>query len=94
MSDQVSQIMCAMLTMFGDWAIPETIQTGGGLRIYFSQTPPPPGIFRFVTLPLEIPVKISFISPMEILHNCVTPVPLENSKVKNQDPWKFRMMFS
>ena len=29
-----------------------------GLRIYFSETPPPRN-FRFVTLPLEIPEKTS-----------------------------------
>ena len=43
-----------------------------------------PGIFRFVTLSLEIPDKKSFIL-LEIL---------QNSNSKNQDPWKFHMIFS
>ena len=31
-------------------------KTNGGLRRYFlNPTPPPPGIFKFFTLPLEIP---------------------------------------
>ena len=37
------------------------------------------GIFRFVTLPLEIPP------------NCVTPIGI--SKAKNQDPWIFHTIF-
>ena len=48
----------------------------------------PSGIFRFVTLPLEI----TKLSPLEILKNCVTP--FGSSKVKNQDPWKFYKCFS
>ena len=31
-------------------------------------------------------------SPLEILQNCVTP--LGSSKAKNQDPWKFHIVFS
>ena len=90
--------MCAMLNMFRHWAIPEKIQTER-LKIYFSQPPPNPanpihGILWFLILPLEIPVKISFSSPLEILWNCVTPSPLENSKVRNQERLKFYMIFS
>ena len=55
------------------WAIPEEIQTVGGLRINFSEKILT--IFRFVTLPLK-----NKLSPMEILKNCVTPP--GNSKVK------------
>ena len=51
----------------------------------------PTGNFRFVTLPQEIPEKNGFY-PWEILQICVTP--LGNSKVKNQDPWKFCISFS
>ena len=43
--------------------------------------------FRFVTLPLDIPVKTSF-HPWEF---CTT---LENSKVKYQDPWIFLIILS
>ena len=32
------------------------------------------------------------LSPLEILQNCLTPI--GNCKVKNQDPWKFHMVFS
>ena len=47
--------------LYLQWAIPEKVQAGGGgLRIYFSENPP--GIFRFVTLPLEISEKTSFHS--------------------------------
>ena len=48
----------------------------------------PSGIFRLVTLPLEI----TKLSPLEILKNCGTP--FGKSKVKNQDPWKFCKCFS
>ena len=47
--------------------------------------------FRFVTLPLEIPEKTSFLA-LEILQDCVAP--LGNSKVENKDPWKFHISFS
>ena len=30
---------------------------------------------------------------MQILQNCVTALVEENSKVKNQDPWKFHEVF-
>ena len=60
---------------------------GGGLRIYFLKNLPED--FRFVTLPLEIPEKTSF--HLEIQQNCVTS--LRNSKVKNQNSWKFHMSF-
>ena len=46
----------------------------------------PPGNFRFVTLPQEVLEKKAFT--LETLQVCVTH--LGNSKVKNQDPWKFR----
>ena len=48
------------------WAIPEKIQTGEELRIYFFEPPPPtlrpsrPGTFHCFTLPLEIPGKTKF----------------------------------
>ena len=87
-------MMCAMLTMLGDLAIPEKTQTGGVEDILFST---PPGIFRLVTLPSEIPVKTSF----KVLHNCVPPAPLERSKTKIhgnyawfflEQPWKFHLL--
>ena len=58
----------------------------GELRMYFFEKTA--GIFRFVTLRLEIPDK----QPLDILQNCVTP--LGNSKLKNQDPWIFHIIFS
>ena len=58
------------------------------MRIYFSENPP--GIFGYVTSPLEIPEKISFY-PWKF---CKIVTPLGNSKVKNQDLWKFHMIFS
>ena len=65
------------------WTIPEKIQTGK-LEIYFSKKP---GIFRSVTLPKE-----NKHSLLEILQNYSAP--LGNSKVKNQDIWKFYISFS
>ena len=66
---------------------------GEGLRIYFSThlLSPSPGFYRFVTLPLDIPEENELSLP-EILQSFVTP--LGNSKVKNQEPWKFNNMFS
>ena len=59
---------------FANWAIPEKNQGGRELRTYvFEKTP---GIFRFPTLPLEIPDKTKLhpwklrkilIHPLEIL---------------------------
>ena len=49
-----------------------------------------PGIFRFITLPLEICEKTSFV-PWKFCEMVQHP---RNSKVKNQDPWKFHMNFS
>ena len=72
---------------FGNYGLFQKKTKQGGLRIYFLKTPPED--FRFVTLPLEIPEKTSF--HLEIQQNCVTS--LRNSKVKNQNPWKFHMSF-
>ena len=47
-------------------------------KIFFGN---PPGIFYFLTLPLEIAEKAP---PLEILQNCVRY--LGGSKAKNQDP--------
>ena len=79
---------------------------GGGrgrLKIYFFEKTP--GIFRFVTLPLEIPDKTSFHPWKFCMQTCMTP--LGNSKIENQDkthgnstwfflhiPWKFHFFFS
>ena len=71
------------------WTIPEKLQTGWVVDVLFWN--PPSGIFRFVTLSLEIPEKTSF-HPLEILQNCVPH--LGNPKVKNQDPRKFHINFS
>ena len=53
----------------------------GRLRIYFFEENP--GIFRFVTLPLEIPDKTSFHPWKFCMQTCMTP--LGNPKVENQD---------
>ena len=50
----------------------------------------PPGILSLLPIPLEILKKASF-HPWEILQKCVKPV--GNSKVRNQDPWKFHISF-
>ena len=71
------------------WTIPEKLQTGWVVDVLFWN--PPSGIFRFVTLSLEIPEKTSF-HPLEILQSCVPR--LGNPKVKNQDPRKFHISFS
>ena len=55
------------------------------LRIYFSEYPAGNILFRFVTLTLIF--GESKLSPLKIMQNCMKP--LRNSKVKNQDPWKF-----
>ena len=58
---------------FLQWVIPEINQTGGGggLRTYLFESPP--GIFRFFTLPLQIPDKKK-VSVLETPQNCVTPL--------------------
>ena len=87
-----------------NWAIPENIQTGGrgwvGLRIYFLENPP--GIFHFLTLPLEIPDKTK-LNP-RIFHKIVLdPVELPRPKTKTPanstlfflgQPWKFHFIFN
>ena len=57
-----------------------------------------PGIGRFVILPLEIPYKTKLHPWNSTKSNCV--IPLGNSKwykqlgkAKNQDPWKFHMIY-
>ena len=59
---------------------------GGGIevRIYFLNIPP--GILRFVTLPLIIPEKLSFHNPGNSAKLCNTTC---NPKIKKQDPYKF-----
>ena len=74
------------------WAVPEKYQTRkrGVEDIYtFLKTP-----LEFLDLSLYTLRKSveNKLSPLEILQNCVTP--LRNSKSKNQDPWKFHMIFS
>ena len=62
-------------------------QTGGVEDIL----EPPLRIFHFFTLPLEILDKTK-LHPLEIQQICVRSH--GNSKTKNQDPWKFHIIFS
>ena len=55
----------------------------GGLKTYFCE--PPPGTFHFSYLPLEISNRR--VQPLEIIRS------FGNSKVKNQDHWKFHIIF-
>ena len=57
-----------------------------GLRLYFSEKPP----LKFLDLFFRNS-RENKLSPLKILKNCVTS--LGNSKVKNQNPWKFHMRF-
>ena len=54
---------------------------GGWGYIFLKKNPP--GIFGFVTLPLEILEKTSF-HPLETLQNCVTDSPLEIPRPKTK----------
>ena len=69
------------------WATPEKKQTVG---TYFFEIRPPPEFFVYLLYPgnsrqIKAP-------PLEIVQICVTS--LGNSKTKNQDPWKFHIIFS
>ena len=54
-------------------------------------TPPPPGIFHFFTLSLEIPDKIK-LHPWKI-HKIIFNT-LEIQKPKSKTPWKFHIILS
>ena len=72
-----------------------------GLKIYFPEpSPPSPQIFRFVTLPLEIPEKASFYS-WKFCKIVLHPLKILRSKTKThgnsmwiflQHPWKFHAL--
>ena len=68
--------------MSAKWAIPEKIQTGGRLKVYFSEKPP--GNFRFVTLPKKIPQKKSFYSGNS-RNMCDTPWKLQSQKPRRME---------
>ena len=53
-----------------------------------------PGIFRFVTLPFEILQRKQSFIPRKFTEFCDMVTPLGNSNAKNQNPWKFLMIFS
>ena len=63
-----------------------------GLRTYLFEKDPW-NFYRFDTLPLKITEKMK-AHPLllDIVQNCVRPIGI--SKNKNQDPWKFHMIFS
>ena len=64
------------------WNIPEKLQTGWVVDILFWN--PPSGIFRFFTLPLEIPVKTSF-HPWKFCKIVCHPLEIPRSKTKTQE---------
>ena len=64
------------------WTIPEKLQTGWVVDILFWN--PPSGIFRFFTLPLEIPVKTSF-HPWKFCKIVCHPLEIPRSKTKTQE---------
>ena len=77
-----------------NWLIPENIQTGRGSWGYTFLTKLP-RIFKFITLPLEIPEKASFLHPWKfckiVWHSAKT---YENSIwVFLEHPWKFHFYF-
>ena len=68
-SSVMSQVLCFTICkpFKSQWRTPSAAlglfqkkSKQGELRIYLSEPPPPPGIFRFVTLSLEILEKKSF----------------------------------
>ena len=67
------------------WAIPEKIQTGRVEVMLFWKRP-----LKFLDLFFRNS-RENKLSLLEILKDCVTS--LGNSKVKNQNPWKFHMSF-
>ena len=73
-----------------------------GLKIYFSEPPPPPGIFRFVTLPLEVTEKTSFHS-RKFCKIVWQPLEIPRSKTKThgnfiwaflEHSWSFHFYFN
>ena len=70
------------------WDIPEKIQTGGVEDILFWK--PLSGIFRFVTLPSEIPEKTSFY-PQKFCKIVWHPLEIPRSKTKTH--WNSTWIF-
>ena len=75
---------------------------GRGLKIYFSEPTPPPGIFRFVTLPLEVTEKTSFHS-RKFCKIVWQPLEIPRSKTKThgnfiwaflEHSWSFHFYFN
>ena len=84
-------------TILWNWVIPEKIQTGVGVGRGNTFLKKHPGIFWFVTLPLEIPEKTNFhpwklVWPMKILHGFFLNTP-GNSTFFNW-PLEFSHVFS
>ena len=91
------------------WTYPKRIQKKSKLSGTQSVPPPPPfppGMFRFVTLPLEIPEKISshpckfckiWWHPLEIQDQKPRPMEIphdEFARVFLEHPWKFHYFFN
>ena len=67
-----------LILTYGQWDIPEKIQTGRFEDILFWNSP---GVFRFVTLPLEIPEKTIF-HPWKFCKIVWHPLETPKSKIK------------
>ena len=70
------------------WTITENLQTGWVVDILFWNSPS--GIFRFVTLPLEIPEKAKF-HPWKFCKIVCQPLEIPRSKTKTQE--NFTLVF-
>ena len=83
------QFLEVLPILFSDWIGLFQKKPNGRLRTYFFEKTP--GIFHFFTLPPGNS-RQNKAPPLQILQNCVTS--LGNSKARNQDPWKFHIIFS
>ena len=78
--------------MLLNWAIPEKKSKHGVLRIYFFEKTLK--IFRFVTLPLELPDKMKF-HPWQFHQTVLHPRPIEIPRYFLLDhAWKFHFLFT
>ena len=88
-----------LILTYGEWDIPEKIQTGRFEDILFWNSP---GVLRFVNLPLEIPEKTIF-QPWKFCKIVWHPFETPKSKIKThlnstwvflKHPWKFNLLLN